>query len=170
MGVVYYSIERRCKQCGQLFWAKTKRNEYCHQSCRQRAARAKGEFGLGATELGDLCTQIAGMQRGGPSTPRKLLPRLFRAVARELYAQGWDPIELLLITPDDPVSEDDQALGGFEGLAPRRRRWLFPPQEELAKLELQIRERKLEGSGVGWYEKRRDQLRRLLTQRAAVGG
>ena len=165
----YSRSERRCAQCGELFWG-TARAAYCSKSCRQRAYRAKQPLGLGATELGDLCARVAAdAPAEGQSSPRKLLPRLFRAVAVELRRQGWDPIELLLSMPDDPVSADDRAPGGFEGEAPHRRRWLFPPEEEIRKLDVQILARRLEGSGVGWYEQRREQLVRLLAQRKGGG-
>jgi len=166
----YSRSERRCAQCGELFWG-TARAAYCSKACRQRAFRAKQPAGLGATSLGDLCARMAeGTLAEGQSSPRKLLPRLFRAAAAELRRQGWDPIELLLSMPDEPVSADDQAPGGFEGEAPHRRRWLFPPEEEMRKLDAQILARRLEGSGVGWYEERREQLVRLLAQRNGGGG
>ena len=164
-GVTYSKSERRCDQCGEPFWG-TARATYCSKACRQRAARAREPYGLGG-ELAALCAQMIEAKReDDESSPRKLLPRLFRAVARELREQGWDPIELLLAQrPDDPVSEDDTAPGGIEGVSGRRRKWLFPPEEELERLQEVILQRKSEGSGVEWYERRRDQLRRLLQQR-----
>jgi hypothetical protein len=164
-GAVYSRHERRCDCCGEAFWG-TARARYCGKGCRQRAHRAKQPYGLGATELAELCRQLADAKReDGASSPRKLLPRLFRAAAAELRKQGWDPIELLLSQPDEPVSDDDTAPGGIEGESGNRRMWLFPPEEELRRLEEQILERKLEGAGVGWYERRRDQLQRYLNER-----
>ena len=163
----YARSERRCEWCGERFWG-TARAVYCSKSCRQRAYRAKQPYGLGPSELSGLCAHmLSGEGRVGRSSPRKLVPRLFRAAAKELRKQGWDPIELLLSEPDDPASDDDTAPGGIEGEVPKRRKWLYPPEVELAKIEAQIIQRRLEGSGVGWYERRRDQLVRLLEQRRA---
>jgi hypothetical protein len=166
--IVYTRSERRCEQCGEPFWG-TARAAYCSKACRQRAARARAPYGLGG-EIAILCAQMIEAKReGDKASPRKLLPRLFRVVARELREQGWDPIELLLAQkPDDPVSEDDTAPGGIEGVPGNRRKWLFPPEEEFARLQAVIAQRKREGGGVEWYERRRDQLERLLRRRGVV--
>lgn len=157
--------ERACQQCGERFWGGA-RARYCSSSCRQQSYRARQPYGLGPTELRDLCARMAGATRDDElSSPRKLLPRLFRAVARELRAAGWDPIELLLTMPDAPVSEDDSAPGGIHGEAPARRKWLLSPEDELRRLDEQISQRLAEGSGVAWHMQRRKQILRVLAER-----
>jgi hypothetical protein len=159
--------ERRCGCCGELFWGSA-RAAYCSGACRQRSYRARHPYGLGASELSELCERvISGDRNAGQCSARKLLPRLLRAAAKEMRKQGWDPVELLLSKPDDPASDDDTAPGGIEGSSPHRKKWLYAPEEELARIEQKIIQRRLEGSGVGWYERRRDQLARLLEQRRA---
>lgn len=167
---LHFHDERQCQQCGERFWG-ISRALYCSSSCRQQAYRARQPFGMGTTELRDLCARMVDAERGdGASTPRKLLPRLFRAVARELRVQGWDPIELLLTMPDDPVSADDTAPGGVEGEAPARRKWLLSPEEELRRVDEQIAIRRLDGGGIAWYERRRAQLLQVLEKRPKVVG
>lgn len=69
--------------------------------------------------------------------------------------------------PDEPASEEDTAPGGIEGEPPERRRWLFPPEVELDKLEAIIKERLARGVSVAWHLERREQISEYLTIRGA---
>jgi hypothetical protein len=93
----------------------------------------------------------------------KLLPLLFRATAAELRRKGWDPLELLHSMPDDPVSSDD---AGPEGTIPARK-WLYPPEEEIKKLEQVIVARAREGRSYAWHYTRRATLLAILAARSA---
>jgi hypothetical protein len=97
----------------------------------------------------------------------RLLARLFRACAAELRRRGLDPIELLMSVPDDPASDADTAPGGIRGAAPTRRKWLYPPEVELEKLDEVIAKRLERGHSVAWHEERREQLAEYLVVRAA---
>lgn len=125
-------------------------------------------MGLREVGLPGLCAEVVerGSKLGGASYS-KLLPRLFRATAAELRMRGWDPIELLINRPDDPVSESDAALGGHDGASPPRRRWHYPPEVELQRLDTMIAERLKRGAEVTWFVERRAQIAEYLAARDA---
>jgi hypothetical protein len=156
----YFEEERECEQCRQSFWGTAKAN-FCSTSCRARRWRADQSLRR-SRELADLCAEVLRRRSAESASWSKLMPRLFRAVAAELRRNGWDPIELLLDTPDEPAMPDDTAPGGIDGAAPRRRRWLHPPDVELAALEKRIAERQESGLSTRWHEGRRAQLLRAL--------
>jgi len=162
----YFQTERQCEECAEHFWG-TEAARFCSKSCRQRAWRAGRPSLLRRGELADLCREVmhrAELQSGAAS---KLLPRLFRAVARELRSRGWDPIELLMSMPDEPASASDTAPGGIRGEPPTRRRWLYPPEVELEKLDALIAARLKRGDSVGWHLERREQIAEYLVVRTA---
>ena len=163
----YSQSERICDACGESFWG-TEAALYCSKPCRQRSYRARQAWmGLGTAELPALCAEITARGERGGASYSKLLPRLFRAAAAELRKRGWDPIELLMTRPDEPASEKDTAPGGIEGKPPERRRWLFPPEAELEKLEAIIKERLSRGLSVAWHLERREQITEYLIVRNA---
>lgn len=161
----YFKASLTCDECGERFWG-MERARYCSSACRQRGYRAR-KPGLGP-ELGDVCREVVerleDRYRGVPS---KLLPRLFRATAAELRRRGWDPIELLMGMPQDPVTQSDASPGGIEHYGSRKRKWLHPPEVELQKLEAAIALREEERLSTEWHRERREKLLRLLeaTQR-----
>jgi hypothetical protein len=165
----YSQIERVCDACGEKFWG-TEAALYCSKPCRQRSWRARQTWtGLREVGLPGLCAEVVerGSKLGGASYS-KLLPRLFRATAAELRKRGWDPIELLINRPEDPASESDAALGEMEGASPPRRRWHYPPEVELERLDAMIAERLKRGAGVTWFLERRAQIAEYLAGRDAA--
>jgi hypothetical protein len=163
-----YRVERLCGECGEPLWA-TERQRFCDEVCQQRARRARNShpFKTGR-DLATLCSAVLERAKPGSVEPAaKLLPRLFRAVARELRSRGWDPIELLMTTPEDPASEDDVAPGGISGTRPHRRKWLYPPEAELEKLAAIIAKREEQGHSVAWHVERMEQIREYLILRNA---
>ena len=163
----YSQSERICDACGEFFWG-TEAALYCSKPCRQRSYRARQAWmGLGSADLATLCTEIVARGARGGASYGKLLPRLFRATAAELRKRGWDPIELLITRPDEPASPADTAPGGITGKPPARRRWLFPPEVEIEKLDQAIAERLSRGLSVEWHLERREQIAEYLAiQRA----
>ena len=125
-------------------------------------------MGLREAGLPGLCAEVVQRGKLGGASYSKLLPRLFRATAAELRKRGWDPIELLISRPDEPASEPDDAPGGIEGVSPQRRRWLYPPEVELEKLDAMIAERLKRGAGVTWFVERRAQIAEYLAARDAA--
>jgi hypothetical protein len=164
-----FRVERQCEQCGERLWG-SERQRFCGPSCQQRARRAARSqpFKTGR-DLVTLCGAVLERARehGDGVSAAKLLPRLFRAVARELRERGWDPIELLMTTPEDPASEDDVAPGGISGTRPHRRKWLYPPEAELEKLAAIIAKREEQGHSVAWHVERMEQIREYLILRNA---
>jgi hypothetical protein len=164
-----FRVERLCEECGEALWG-SERQRFCKPACQQRARRAERTrpFKTGR-DLVTLCGAVLERAKehaaGAPAA--KLLPRLFRAVARELRARGWDPIELLMTSPEDPASEDDVAPGGILGTRPHRRKWLYPPEAELEKLAAIIAKREEQGHSVVWHVERMDQIREYLILRNA---
>lgn len=160
----YYKVERGCEECGQNFWG-TRRARVCSESCRGRLWRKQRSW-TQSVELADLCKEVLMRRTNGSASWSKLLPRLFRATAAELRRRGWDPIELLLGMPDEPVNSDEKSIGGIEGEAPHRRMWLHPPERELELLETSIADRGGEGFSTEWHLARREQLQRVLAARS----
>ncbi|MDB4989832.1 MAG: hypothetical protein JWN04_5010 [Myxococcaceae bacterium] len=156
--------ERTCQQCGEPFWGGAREN-FCSASCRARRWRA-AQAARRSIELAELCEEILRRRTDGSASYSKLLPRALRAVATELRKRGWDPIELLLTHPRDPATLKDEAPGGFEGDAPERRRWLYPPERELDLLNQTLRERIERGLSVRWHLERQELLLRVLHARA----
>lgn len=158
----YYKSERRCEECGERFWGTAGAN-FCSGSCRSRnwrALRSRERWqGLAA-----LCTEIVQRQRVATS-PSKLLIRLLRVVASILRSRGWDPVELLAGSPEDPVTGNDDAPGGIEGTAPRRVKRLHSPALELELIEEALFEgsRELTPGSREWHEERRAELLQQLT-------
>ena len=167
MRAPYQQRERVCEACGERFWSVVDAL-YCSKPCRQRSWRARKTWvGLADKDLPNLCSEVVARGERGGASYSKLLPRLFRATAAELRKRGWDPIELLMTRPDEPASEEDTAPGGIEGEPPERRRWLFPPEVELEKLEAVIKERLARGASVAWHLERREQISEFLAVRGA---
>ena len=162
----YFQSERTCEECAERFWG-TEAARFCSKPCRQRAWRANRSNPLADSDLAGVCRDLLGRAQGTGGLPGKILPRLFRAAARELRLRGWDPIELLMSLPDEPASETDRAPGGMSGKPPARRKWLYPPEAELEKLEALIAARLLHGEDVGWHLERREQLVEYLVIRDA---
>lgn len=161
----YYKVERACEECGERFWG-TRRARVCSESCRGRLWRKQKSW-RESVQLADLCKEILMRRNSSSASWSKLLPRLFRATAAELRRRGWDPLELLMGMPDEPVNDDDSAPGGIEGQAPHRRMWLHPPERELEIVELAIAQRAREGAALTWHEERRKQLLHILAARSA---
>lgn len=163
----HFESERVCEACAEKFWG-TEAALYCSKPCRQRSWRARQTWmGLREAGLPGLCAEVLERGKLGGASYSKLLPRLFRATAAELRKRGWDPIELLISRPDEPASESDASLGGIEGVSPQRRRWLYPPEVELEKLDAMIAERLKRGAGVTWFVERRAQIAAYLAARDA---
>jgi hypothetical protein len=163
----YSQSERVCEDCAEKFWG-TEAARYCSKPCRQRGWRARKTWlGLRSADLPGLCAEVHARGQLGGASYSKLLPRLFRTTAAELRRRGWEPIELLMSKPDDPAAEADTAPGGVEGTSPQRRRWLYPPEVELEKLEALITARLERGQSVDWYLERREQITEYLTIRNA---
>jgi hypothetical protein len=163
----YFQSERVCDACGEKFWG-TEAALFCSKPCRQRSWRARQAWlGLREADLPGLCAEVSARGKLGGASYGKLLPRLFRATAAELRKRGWDPIELLMNRPDEPAVDSDDAPGGMEGTPPARRRWLFPPEVELEKLEAVIAERLKRDASVTWYLERRAQIAEYLAVRDA---
>jgi hypothetical protein len=161
----YFKVERTCEECGEQFWG-TAGARCCSGACRGRRWRAEQSKTVRSAELEELCKAVARRPTLGAESYSKLLPRLFRAVAADLRKRGWDPIELLMGIPDEPVSESDQSPGGIELEGDKRRMWLHPPERELELLAKSIRDREDEGLSIEWHTARRQQLVTLLEQRA----
>lgn len=159
----FYEHERRCTECGETFWGTAKAN-FCSPACKVRRWRA-ARTGTQSAELAQVCEEILRRRAQGCASYAKLLPRLFRRVATDLRLRGWDPIELLLSIPDEPATANEDAPGGVECLAPRRRRWLHAPERELELLYAEILRRKKSGRSTAWYVARAQQLRDALAAR-----
>lgn len=157
--------ERVCNGCGEPFWGGPRAN-FCSAACRCRRWRAK-QAQRRAVELHELCEEVGRRVEEGSASYSKLLPRLLRATAAELRRLGWEPIELLLSHPPHPAAEGDSAPGGIEGEAPERRRWLYPPDQELLLIEEEISDREARGVGVAWHRRRQAHLIQLLAARGA---
>ena len=169
MGEALSETEHTCEQCGEFFWSSA-RARFCSQPCRLRHWRARQPLRIGPADptLLGLCAEV--LKRGksdGSDSAAKLLPRLFRAVAAELRKRGWDPIELLMTTPTEPATNRDTAPGGIAGAPPERRKWLYPPEVELEKLEALITARLAKSESVEWHLERREQLSEYLILRNA---
>jgi len=162
-----FHTERVCEGCGERIWG-TRARRFCEKACQQRAWRAarSNPFERGS-DLPALCAIVMKRADLGGSDAGKLLPRLFRAVARELRLRGWDPIELLMTHPQDPASDSDTAPGGIEGQPPARRKWLYPPELEIEKLDTLIAQRLERGEPVSWQVERREQIAEYLVIRNA---
>lgn len=157
----YYKSERRCEECGERFWGTAGAN-FCSGACRSRnwrALRSRERWqGLAA-----LCTEVVQRQRVSTS-PSKLLIRLLRVVAGILRSRGWDPVELLAGSPEDPVTGNDDAPGGIEGTAPHRVMRLHSPALELELIEEALFERGVTNAhSREWHEERRAELLLQLT-------
>ena len=164
---LFSRAERFCDQCGEVFWG-AERAKFCSQPCRLRSWRARQSSRALLPLHVELCQDVVRRHQGSDwGAASKLLPRLFRALAAELRKRGWDPIELLMSMPDEPASESDRAPGGMSGKPPARRKWLYPPEAELEKLEALISARLLHGEDVGWHLERREQLTEYLVIRNA---
>lgn len=161
----YFKAERTCEECGERFWG-TAKARVCSDSCRGRLWRKQRSF-RESVRLADLFKDFLDRRKGGDASWSKLLPRIFRATAAELRRRGWDPFELLLSMPDEPVSDSDKSPGGIEGEAPRRRMWLHPPEREIKMLEAAVAQRLKEGLSIKWHCERREVLERILKARAA---
>ena len=156
-----------CESCGELFWG-AERAKYCSQPCRLRSWRARRRSRMQQPLHVELCQEVVRRHQGSAEgAASKLLPRLFRAVAAELRRRGWDPIELLMSTPDEPASETDRAAVVMSGQPPALRKWLYPPEVELEKLEVLISDRLLHGEDVSWHLERREQIAEYLIVRDA---
>lgn len=156
----YFKDRRVCTACGEPFWG-TRRARFCTSSCRGRAARARVLLRGMPEELRSVCQVVLGRPEHGGSSYAKLLPLLFRVVARELRLRGWDPINLLFTCPDEPVSEEERGEGR------PTRKWLFCPEEELAKLEREIAQRYQQGRAYDWHVQRREKLLAIVQARHA---
>lgn len=161
----FYEHERSCDECGNPFWG-TARARYCSAVCRVRHWRAVNAHGP-AISVSTICIEILARQQDGGGSYSKLLPRFFRGIARDLRARGWDPIQLLLATPDEPVTASDDAPGGIEGSAPNRRRWLHPPEREIILLDEAIALRLESKRSIEWHLARRQQLQAALAARVS---
>lgn len=161
----YFKAERTCEECGERFWG-TAKARVCSDSCRGRLWRKQRSF-RESVRLADLFKDFLDRRKAGDASWSKLLPRIFRATAAELRRRGWDPFELLLSMPDEPVSDSDKSPGGIEGEAPRRRMWLHPPEREIKMLEAAVAQRLKEGLSIKWHCERREVLDRILRARAA---
>jgi hypothetical protein len=163
----YSQSERQCDACGEMFWG-TEAAQFCSKPCRQRSWRARQAWaGLREPGLPGLCRELLERGQLGGGSYSKLLPRLFRATAAELRKRGWDPIELLINRPDEPASDPDTAPGGIAGVSPHRRRWLYPPEVELERLDALIAARLKRGESVTWHLERREQIAAYLAVRDA---
>lgn len=157
----YYKSERQCEECGSQFWGTAGAN-FCSGACRSRSWRA-----LRSRErwrgLAALCAEIVQRQRVATS-PSKLLIRLLRVVASILRSRGWDPVELLTGSPEDPITGNDDSPGGIEGTAPRRVKHLHSPALELELIEEALYERGVKSEGSReWHLERRAELLQQLT-------
>lgn len=164
MPTSFFQDLRTCEECGEKLWGSATQM-FCSKECRQRSFRARKAWHNGHVDLVQVCAMIAGKRDVLSSHPGKLLPRLFRMTAVELRKRGWDPIELLMSIPDDPVHDEGEGEPVTTKDGTTRRRWHHPPEVEIEKLEARILERKKRGDGTEWYEKRRAQLVRYLEQR-----
>ncbi len=159
----FYEHERRCTECGEPFWGTAKAN-FCSPACKVRRWRA-ARTGTQSAELAQVCEEILRRRTQGRASYAKLLPRLFRRVATDLRLRGWDPIALLLSIPDEPANASEDAPGGVEGLAPKRRRWLHSPERELELLQAAVLKRKQAGRSTAWYLARAEHLRAAIAAR-----
>jgi hypothetical protein len=159
-----YQVTRTCVECGESFWG-TARSRFCCQRCRKRRWRAIQT--RTPLELGELCAEILNRSQAGSDAYGKLLPRLFRVVGAELRRREWDPIELLLSIPDEPAPAPDADISDASGAPRPRRRWLRPPDSELAEIERLIEERESAGLSVEWHQHRRQQLQRFVERAPA---
>jgi hypothetical protein len=154
-------VTRTCLCCGDTFWG-TRRANFCSSSCRGRHRRMQRAT-HGAPVLAAACEELLQRRAAGSASYSKLLPRIFRAAAAELTRGGWEPLELLITRPDDPAGADDTSPGGVEGEGRQRRKWLYPPDEEVLILQSVIRTRQQRGQSVGWYQQRLAALREAMT-------
>jgi hypothetical protein len=157
----YYKSERKCEECGAQFWGTAGAN-FCSAACRSRnwrALRSRERWqGLAA-----LCTEVVQRQRVATS-PSKVLIRLLRVVASILRSRGWDPVELLAGSPEDPITGKDDSPGGIEGTAPQRVKRLHSPVLELELIEEALFERGVTSANSReWHEERRAELLQQLT-------
>jgi hypothetical protein len=153
----YYKTERDCMECGEAFWGTAGAN-FCSSACRSRnwrSLRAMGRWqGLAA-----LCEEIVRRRNAGTESSSKVLIRLLRAVAGELRSRGWDPAELLSGSPEDPVTNNDDAPGGIEGKSPNRVKRLHSPALELELIEEALFERGVPSeNSKAWHMERRQEL------------
>lgn len=160
-----YQVTRSCEECGESFWG-TARARFCCQRCRKRRWRAVQT--RTPLELAELCTAILDRSQAGSDAYGKLLPRLFRVVAAELRRREWDAIELLLSIPDEPAPAPSDDHSDNSGAARTVRRWLRPPDSELAEIEGLIKERESAGLSVEWHLHRRQQLQRFVERAPAL--
>jgi hypothetical protein len=65
-------------------------------------------------------------------------------------------------SPDEPIAEVSNALGGIDGIPPRRVKHLHAPADELRQLEATIDRRLSGGQSTEWHEARREQLLRKI--------
>ena len=158
----YFKVERICDECGAPFWG-TRRARFGSAKCRRRAFRKK-LFAVSTDQRTELAAAMSEVvARVAASQPyAKLLPRAFRMMAAELRRRGTDPLELLYIWHDDPVSEHDEAPGGIEVAGAIRRKWLYSPEAELRLLDAEIAQRAANSHASPWHIARRDRLRALL--------
>lgn len=150
-----YDEAKRCEVCGEACWG-PKHRRTCSSSCRSRRNRLiKARAPLGLEEV---AREILTLKESGSAAYSRLLPHLFREVAAELRRRGWNPIELLLTIPDEPVGESEL---DHDGSLPARK-WLRPPEQELENIERLILERQRDGRSTEWHFVRREELRRAL--------
>ncbi len=159
----YYKTERACDECGEGFWG-TAGAHFCSSACRSRQWRAV-RIRDRSRALAGLCEEIARRRNAGSASYSKLLIRLLRATAGELRSRGWNPHEVLAGSPEDPVTGEDEALGGVEGQSPQRVKWLHSPALELEMLEEAIERRSKAHQSTDWYESRRAHLLERLHDR-----
>jgi hypothetical protein len=160
----FFDREQQCEECVEPFWAR-RRSRYCSSGCRSRAWRRRNT-GSRSAELAEICAEVLQRREAGSAAYSKLLPRLFRRAAAELRTRGWDPLELLISTPDEPATDQDEAPGGIEGTTPTRRRWHHPPDVEVQLLVTTIEQRAAEGQKSPWHTRRLAQLMAALEGRA----
>lgn len=159
-----YQVTRSCVECGEPFWGAA-RSRFCCQRCRKRRWRAIQT--RTPLELAELCAEVVRRNEAGSEAYSKLLPRLFRIVGAELRRREWDPIELLLTIPDEPGPAQERAADDMDEARPVRR-WLRPPDAELAEIERLIGERERDGLATDWHQHRREQLLRFLERAPAA--
>lgn len=160
----YYKTERGCEECGERFWG-TAGAHFCSSACRSRQWRAV-RIQKRSRALAALCAEVGRRGKNGSGSYSKLLIRLLRTTAGELRSRGWDPHELIWGSPEDPVTGEDESLGGVEGESPQRVKWMHSPALELEMLEKAIERRARERKATDWYEARRAQLVEKLRARS----
>jgi hypothetical protein len=159
----YYRVERICLQCCAPFWGTAGAN-FCSATCRGRAWRAHKVLSESSALL-EVCKEVIGRIELGSLSHSKLLTRLLRVTATELIRRGWDPVELLLSRPDEPVHPlDVVASGSPTGPAIKP---LHSPSEELALVEHVLADREARKSPRAWRARRRAELLAVADARAA---